>query len=335
MATTNNSINSQDPIQVALGGSGLATKTAHSIQVGAGTSPETQLAVGTTGQVLIGATGADPAWGSLGTNTGLTAHGVLLGEGNSAIVATAAGTNGQLLIGSTSADPAFASLTSSGSTLTYTTGANTLNIDVTAPLNVAHGGTGFITAAADGILYGNTTSALGVTSAGTNGQVLLGATSAAPAFATLTSSASSMTYTTGANTLNLDVANWVGVSSWTPVLNFGGSSTGITYSTQFGDYIRIGALVFFNATLALTSKGSQTGAATVTGLPTSGSSGPTFINIFVNTAVTFTGQLTAYVNGTTINLIAFDTSGVQHGVSNTNFANGSIFYLTGSFMVGG
>src|SRR5215510_4749910 len=79
--------------------------------------------------------------GGTGAQT-LTNHGVLLGQSTGAIVATTAGTNGQVLVGSTSADPAFATLTSTGSTLTYTTGANSLNIDVTAPLNVAHGGTG-------------------------------------------------------------------------------------------------------------------------------------------------------------------------------------------------
>lgn len=107
-----------------------STYTAHGVLVGEGTSSIAALAVGTTGQVLIGSTGADPAFGALGVNSGLTAHGVLLGENNSAIAATAAGTNGQVFLGSTGADPAFGTLTSTGGSVTYTTGAASLNLDV-------------------------------------------------------------------------------------------------------------------------------------------------------------------------------------------------------------
>lgn len=62
--------------------------------------------------------------------TDYTDHGVILGQGAATnMVATAAGTNGQVLIGATGADPAFASLTSTGSTITFTPGANTLNLE--------------------------------------------------------------------------------------------------------------------------------------------------------------------------------------------------------------
>jgi hypothetical protein len=56
-------------------------------------------------------------------------------------------------------------------------------------------------------------------------------------------------------------------STWTPALAFGGASTGITYSTQTGIYNRVGILVWIACRLTLTSKGSATGAATITGLP--------------------------------------------------------------------
>jgi len=67
-------------LTVASGGTGATTLTDHGILVGSGTGPITPLAVGTTGQVLIGATGADPKW--------LTAM-----------------TDGQLVVGATGADP--------------------------------------------------------------------------------------------------------------------------------------------------------------------------------------------------------------------------------------
>jgi len=144
--------------------------------------------------------------GGTGDQT-LTSHGVLVGEGTSAITALSVGTNGQLLIGSSGADPAFSTVTSTGSTLTYTTGAHTLNIDVTAPLNVAHGGTGATSLTAHGVLVGEGTSAITPLTVGTNGQVLIGATAADPAFATLTSTGGTITFTTGANSLNLEATS--------------------------------------------------------------------------------------------------------------------------------
>ena len=123
------------PLPVSYGGTGKQTLTAHGVLVGEGTSPINALAVGTSGQVLLGSTGADPTFGTL-TSTGstltytqsagglnidvtsplvvsyggtgkqtLTAHGVLVGEGTSPINALAVGTSGQVLLGSTGADP--------------------------------------------------------------------------------------------------------------------------------------------------------------------------------------------------------------------------------------
>lgn len=55
--------------------------------------------------------------------------------------------------------------------------------------------------------------------------------------------------------------------TWTPALNFGGATTGITYSGRAGNYIRIGQLVMATLWFGLSSKGSATGNATITGLP--------------------------------------------------------------------
>jgi hypothetical protein len=124
--------------------------------------------------------------GSAFTATSATQYNVVVGGASTstlAMVAPSATSGIPLVSGGSSANPSF------------TTAA------------VAGGGTGFVTAAVNGVVYGNTTSPLGVTAAGTNGQVLLGATSAAPAFATLTSTGGTIAYTLGANSLNLDVVD--------------------------------------------------------------------------------------------------------------------------------
>ena len=56
--------------------------------------------------------------------------------------------------------------------------------------------------------------------------------------------------------------------TWTPALTFGGASTGITYgASTLGRYTKVGNLVTLTGMLTLTSKGSSTGAAQITGLP--------------------------------------------------------------------
>jgi hypothetical protein len=92
----------------------------------------------------------------LGTQTD---HGFIVGSGTTtALTALTVGTNGQVLIGSTGADPVFATITSTGSTLTFTTSAGGLNVDVSSPLVVSYGGTGGSSLTVNSILTGNGTS---------------------------------------------------------------------------------------------------------------------------------------------------------------------------------
>lgn len=63
------------------------------------------------------------------------------------------------------------------------------------------------------------------------------------------------------------VLDWYEEGTWSPVIQFGGLSVGITYATQVGLFTRIGNMVFARFRIALTSKGSSSGLAKVTGLP--------------------------------------------------------------------
>ena len=67
--------------------------------------------------------------GGVGAAT-LTDHGLLVGSGTGAVTVLTVGTNGQLLTGSTGADPVFYTITSTSSTVSYSTGAGTLDIEV-------------------------------------------------------------------------------------------------------------------------------------------------------------------------------------------------------------
>lgn len=82
--------------------------------------------------------------------------------------------------------------------------------------------------------------------------------------------------------------------SWTPALAFGGGTTGITYGSRSGSYTKIGRVVVLQFTIVLTSKGSSTGAAAVTGspfsIPLGGSAafGPVYWTDMTSSLVNFT-----------------------------------------------
>ena len=74
-------------------------------------------------------------------------------------------------------------LTLSGQQITL--GQIDLTADVTGTLPVANGGTGAVTLATNGVLYGNGTGAVGVTTAGTDGQLLIANGSGVPTFVSM------------------------------------------------------------------------------------------------------------------------------------------------------
>lgn len=113
---------------VSLTGAGLAID---SFSPDSGTDP---VVPDGAGLVNMAGSGSITTVGSLNTLTtqltGLTNHAVLVGAGTSTITKLAVGTNGQVLIGATGADPAFATITSTGGTVSFTAGANTLDMEV-------------------------------------------------------------------------------------------------------------------------------------------------------------------------------------------------------------
>jgi len=264
------------PFSVSQGGTGRTVLTLYGVLIGEGQNNVDVTTAGTDGQVLLAATGADPAFATLTSNSGtitfvsgpnslsldiavvgftfpipvtvpsggtgltmLTLYGVLVGEGQNSIDVTAAGTDGQVLLGAIGADPAFGTITSSGGTLTFTVGPNSLNIDVAVagftfpiPVTVPSGGTGLTVLTLYGVLVGEGQNSIDVTAAGTDGQVLLGAIGADPAFGTITSSGGTLTFTVGPNSLNIDVT--VGAFTFPTPVAVSSGGTGQTVLTLYG-----------------------------------------------------------------------------------------------------
>jgi hypothetical protein len=125
--------------------------------------------------------------------------------------------------------------------------------------------------------------------------------------------------------------------TWTPSITFGGASTGITYSAQYGYYTKIGNVVYYYCSIQLTNKGSSTGDALVTGLPFTASSATALFptgNLRSVTALTVTAPsyATATRSNSTINLLD-NLLGTQQAITNSNFSNNTEFNVTGFYFV--
>ena len=201
--------------------------------IGTGTNTAGRLGIGTSGYVLQ-SNGTTASWASppgsstlniqdftatsgqtsftltytVGLVEGVYRNGIKLGQADytatsgTAIVLGTGAITGDLIevvyftaVAVTNVVNTFSAGTTGFTPSTASTGAVTL----AGTLNVANGGTGLTTAAANGIVYGNGTSALGVTAAGTTGQVLTATTGGAPTWAaaagaTITGTTTSGTY---------------------------------------------------------------------------------------------------------------------------------------------
>ena len=95
--------------------------------------------------------------------------------------------------------------------------------------------------------------------------------------------------------------------TFTPTLRFGGNDTGITYgNVRGGVYTRIGRLVYVQIAFVLTSKGTATGNATITGFPFT--CGDLMTNTSLENAFSFSlfnnlsVEPSAFIAGTTMSL---------------------------------
>lgn len=121
-------------------------------------------------------------------------------------------------------------------------------------------------------------------------------------------------------------------SGWYPVLAFGGNSDGITYASVDSACSLLYNTVFFHCYIKLSSKGTNTGNATILGLPelSKNWSGDGRMNFYKNmVSVTAPG---GYIeaNSGTINL-ASSTATETVLLTDANFTNTSEFSLSGYY----
>lgn len=285
-------------LAVSRGGLGVGTLTQHGVLLGQNTSAVTATAVGATGSVLAGNTGADPTFQTISAildNLGAT-QGNVLYRGSSGWVVLAPGTNGQVLSsGGPAANPSWATLTGTGTVtsvnvsggttgLTFSGGPITTSgtITMSGTLIVADGGTGRTTLTNHGILVGAGTTAITQLAAAAAGTLLSGqGTGSDPAFtatptlgiagttqgslaiAGVTSGAVTVAVQAAAGTYNFNLPTSAG-SAGQPLLSGGGAGAAMSFGTlgiaAGGTGVTTGAVVKIVAQI-FTSSGTYTPTA--------------------------------------------------------------------------
>ncbi len=129
--------------------------------------------------------------------------------------------------------------------------------------------------------------------------------------------------------------------TWTPGIAFGGAAVGVTYSSQSGVYTKIGRVVNFSGSIILTSNGSSTGSATVTGLPFTCTAAINFVSAVRAASGFSAGSLDrplfiqVSASGTSIALLRVATDGAtaSSSLTDTEITDTATFTISGHYTV--
>lgn len=144
---------------------------------------------------------------------------------------------------------------------------------------------------------------------------------------------------TGAAGMTSELLDWYEEGIATVTLAFGGGSTGIAYSKQELRYTRIGNRVMFQCAVALSNKGSSSGAAVISGLPWASKNqgyGAHGLSTVALNLTGLTGAVIAYIpeNSSTIALTQSDAQGNGTNIADTEFTNTAYLMISGQYEVG-
>ena len=188
----------------------------------------------------------------------------------------------------------------------YSTGSSTLTAGT---LPVPAGGTGVTSATANGLVYGNGTSALQITAAGTTGQVLLGNTGSAPSWGSVPAGS---------------------ITGTVPIANGGtGQTTAAAAFNALSPITTTGDLIVGNGSNSATRLGiGSTGQVlTVSGGTTVWSTPATGGGTITRTDFTATAGQTVFTVSYTVGLIDVYRNGVKLATSDFTATNGTSFTL--------
>lgn len=123
---------------------------------------------------------------------------------------------------------------------------------------------------------------------------------------------------------------------WTPELRFGGSTTGITYDAtkRKGILCQLGHMTYIFSRFVLTSKGSATGAATITGSPVGDTTAAQIFHPLMwgpHGEIVLADSSQAYYNGSTISLWKAASGSARVAMDETDFEDTTELTVSGWF----
>lgn len=125
--------------------------------------------------------------------------------------------------------------------------------------------------------------------------------------------------------------------TFTPTIQFGGASVGITYATQTGFYTKIGNKVFVVGAITLTAKGTSVGVAIIAAMPFTvknavGRDAPGTLRVDTITVAVYP-QVIASRGTTALDLYETTAAGVLTTLNDTDFANTSALLFSATYQV--
>ena len=123
--------------------------------------------------------------------------------------------------------------------------------------------------------------------------------------------------------------------TFTPTLTFGGGSTGMAYTDQFGRYARIGNRAFFEIRIGLSAKGSSTGTALISNLPFSAAATASTAGGFRASSMAAGVNSTYWRVTAGASTIALDNfaAGAAANLTDASFTNSSLIILEGFYSI--
>jgi hypothetical protein len=119
--------------------------------------------------------------------------------------------------------------------------------------------------------------------------------------------------------------------TFTPGVTFGGAFVGGTYGTQIGRYTKIGNRVFYSFYFVLSSKGSSTGSALLTGLPFTSAAAVTSGAGYINNSSAASNVVATVGSGVATITPNYFSGGNVAALSNTDFGNSTVIALGGNY----
>lgn len=272
----------------------------------------------TANKPLVSGSSAAPTWAAFTLPTSLTTVGRLLYVSASNVISDLATAANGILITDGSGNPSISSTLPSGIAAT--------NMSLTTPTL--------------GVASVTSINKVAITAPATSATLTIadGLTFGLPAVNQVTlGTGNTKTFPTGA----VNIASSTTNTSWTPGLSFGGGTTGLTYTTQFGRYdlqtMTDGKIkTCVSAVIIVNTVGSSTGNALVSGFPTTTDNTATayILTILPNNVTFGAGKvMSAQMNNsaTTATLLASASAAGVTTLTNTAFANGSSININGCY----